>query len=281
MDAQLGKVPSRKQIISAAHRKASRTPTPPRSPQSEKKAAKASKQKSKQKKETALKKETAPTLAVEPSANEQRSMDEYMPTYVPVQRGQSGHAHPIIILGPLKDEMIENLVHDFPSNYAHCIQHTTRPAKASEVDGRDYHFVPREQMEKDIQNHVFIEVSRHDSHLYGTSIAAVRAVIEQGKYCILGVSGYSISYLQSADLYPVAICIRPNSWNLVRTVTHGTEQECQSIIKRGVATEQEFINYLSAVVTGSSMADLYNGVKAVIRDRSGGPVWILTDDLLL
>lgn len=29
------------------------------------------------------------------------------------------------------------------------------------------------------------------------------------------------------------------------TVTHGTEQECQSIIKRGVATEQEFINYLS------------------------------------
>ena len=37
----------------------------------------------------------------------------------------------------------------------------------------------------------------------------------------------------------------------------------------------------AAVVTGSSMADLYNGVKAVIRDRSGGPVWILTDDLLL
>lgn len=274
-DTQVGKVPSRKQIISAASRKASRTPTPPRSPRSEKKAAKASKQKPKQKKESAQ------TLTVEPSANEQSSMDEYMPTYVPVQRGQSGHTHPIIILGPLKDEIIEILVRDFPNDYACCIQHTTRPPKEKEVNGRDYHFVPKDQMERDIQNHLFIEISRHDGYLYGTSPSAVRAVIEQGKYCILGVSGYSISYLQSASLYPVAICVRPDSWNVVRTITHGTEQECQSIIKRGAATEQEFINYISAVVTGNTMSDIYTGVKTVIRDRSGGPVWILTDDLLL
>ena len=41
---------------------------------------------------------------------------------LPPPKTIGGHAHPIIILGPLKDDMIENLVHDFPSNYARCIQ---------------------------------------------------------------------------------------------------------------------------------------------------------------
>lgn len=49
-----------------------------------------------------------------------------------------------------------------------------------EVDGRDYHFVTsREQMEQDIQNHMFIEAGQYNDNLYGTSVASVRAVAEQ------------------------------------------------------------------------------------------------------
>lgn len=57
---------------------------------------------------------------------------------------------------------------------------TTRPKREYEVDGRDYHFVSsREQMEKDIQNHRFIEAGQYNSHLYGTSVQSVREVAEQ------------------------------------------------------------------------------------------------------
>ena len=49
-----------------------------------------------------------------------------------------------------------------PFNIKHfkffSIKDTTRPKRDYEVDGRDYHFVTsREQMEKDIQEHKFIE----------------------------------------------------------------------------------------------------------------------------
>lgn len=89
---------------------------------------------------------------------------------------------------------------------------TTRAPRSGEVDGRDYHFVPSvEQMESDIQAHLFIEAGRYKDNLYGTSIRAVRDVAEQGKHCILGVSGYAIRRLQAANLQPIAICIRPNS----------------------------------------------------------------------
>lgn len=48
---------------------------------------------------------------------------------------------------------------------------TTRPKREYEVDGRDYHFViSREQMEKDIQEHKFIEAGQYNDNLYGTSV---------------------------------------------------------------------------------------------------------------
>lgn len=57
---------------------------------------------------------------------------------------------------------------------------TTRPKRDYEVDARDYHFVvSREQMEKDIQDHKFIEAGQYNNHLYGTSIQSVREVAEK------------------------------------------------------------------------------------------------------
>lgn len=57
---------------------------------------------------------------------------------------------------------------------------TTRPKRDYEVDRRDYHFVTsREQMEKDIQDHKFIEAGQYNNHLYGTSVQSVREVAER------------------------------------------------------------------------------------------------------
>ena len=48
------------------------------------------------------------------------------------------------------------------------------------MDKRDYHFVEsREQMEKDIQDHLFIEAGQYNDNLYGTSVASVREVAEK------------------------------------------------------------------------------------------------------
>ena len=56
-------------------------------------------------------------------------------------------------------------------------QDTSRPKRDKEVDGREYYFVPsREQMERDIQNYLFIEAGEYGGNLYGTSVSAVREV---------------------------------------------------------------------------------------------------------
>ena len=67
---------------------------------------------------------------------------------------------------------------------------TTRKARDGELDGRDYHFVESvEQMERDIQAHLFIEAGRYKDNLYGTSIQAVREVAEQASTSLSLFSG--------------------------------------------------------------------------------------------
>ena len=57
-----------------------------------------------------------------------------------------------------------------------CVD-TSRAKRDKEVDGREYYFVPtRDQMEKDIQNYLFIEAGEYGGNLYGTSVSAVREV---------------------------------------------------------------------------------------------------------
>lgn len=69
------------------------------------------------------------------------------------------------------------------ASYSRCFffyKDTTRPKRDYEVDGRDYHFViSREQMEKDIQEHKFIEAGQYNDNLYGTSVQSVRFVAER------------------------------------------------------------------------------------------------------
>lgn len=61
-----------------------------------------------------------------------------------------------------------------------CTKDTTRPKRDYEVDGRDYHFVmSREQMEKNIQEHKFIEAGQYNDNLYGTSVQSVKYVAER------------------------------------------------------------------------------------------------------
>jgi len=138
-----------------------------------------------------------------------------------------GYARPVIILGPLKDDINDMLVQEFPDKFAGCVPRefwnminallnstfivnyifkkdskffdfivsmmyvnlyllyldTTRKPREGEIDGRDYHFVESvEQMEKDIQAHLFIEAGRYKDNLYGTSIKAVQEVADQVIY---------------------------------------------------------------------------------------------------
>ncbi|XP_045534457.1 disks large 1 tumor suppressor protein isoform X5 [Papilio machaon] len=202
--------------------------------------------------------------------------DENVLSYETVQQLTISYTRPVIILGPLKDRINDDLISEFPDKFGSCVPHTTRPRRDYEVDGRDYHFVSsREQMERDIQNHLFIEAGQYNDNLYGTSVASVREVAEKGKHCILDVSGNAIKRLQVAQLYPIAIFIKPKSVESIMEMNKRmTEDQAKKTYERALKMEQEFAEYFTAVVTGDTPEEIYAKVKAVITAESGPTVWV-------
>ncbi|XP_059043619.1 disks large homolog 2 isoform X7 [Mustela lutreola] len=211
-----------------------------------------------------------------------RGQEDFILSYEPVTRQEINYTRPVIILGPMKDRINDDLISEFPDKFGSCVPHTTRPKRDYEVDGRDYHFViSREQMEKDIQDHKFIEAGQYNDNLYGTSVQSVRFVAERGKHCILDVSGNAIKRLQVAQLYPIAIFIKPKSLEpLMEMNKRLTEEQAKKTYDRAIKLEQEFGEYFTAIVQGDTLEDIYNQCKLVIEEQSGPFIWIPSKEKL-
>ncbi|XP_068457172.1 disks large homolog 2 isoform X7 [Clinocottus analis] len=212
-----------------------------------------------------------------------RSQEDFILSYEPVMRQEINYARPVIILGPMKDRINDDLISEFPDKFGSCVPHTTRQKRDYEVDGRDYHFVmSREQMEKDIQEHKFIEAGQYNDNLYGTSVLSVKYVAENlGKHCILDVSGNAIKRLQVAQLYPIAIFIKPKSIDSLMDMNKRlTEEQAKKTFDRAMKLEQEFGEFFTALVQGDTLEDIYSHCKQVIEEHSGPYIWIPSKEKL-
>ncbi|XP_077963452.1 disks large homolog 2 isoform X45 [Gasterosteus aculeatus] len=219
-----------------------------------------------------------------------RSQEDVILSYEPVMRQEINYARPVIILGPMKDRINDDLISEFPDKFGSCVppanssgdQDTTRQKRDYEVDGRDYHFVSsREQMENDIQEHKFIEAGQYNDNLYGTSVQSVKYVAERGKHCILDVSGNAIKRLQVAQLHPVAIFIKPKSIDSLMDMNKRlTEEQAMKTFDRAMKLEQEFGELFTALVQGDNLEDIYSHCKRVIEEHSGPFIWIPSKEKL-
>jgi guanylate kinase len=70
---------------------------------------------------------------------------------------------------------------------------TTRPLRKGESDGNPYHFVSKEEFEKDMEDNKFLEYAKvHDLYYYGTPKEPIFEALEEGKIIIkeLDIQGY-------------------------------------------------------------------------------------------
>ncbi|XP_030595762.1 disks large homolog 3 isoform X5 [Archocentrus centrarchus] len=245
------------------------------------------------------------------SESSSKGQEDTILSYEPVIRQEIHYTRPVIILGPMKDRINDDLISEFPHKFGSCVPRelttcststqntkqnssnknkpvpftstdTTRPRRENEIDGQDYHFVAsREQMEKDIQDNKFIEAGQFNENLYGTSILSVRTVAERGKHCILDVSGNAIKRLQQAQLYPIAIFIKPKSIEaLMEMNKRQTYEQANKVFDKAVKLEQDFGEYFTAIVQGDSLEEIYNKIKLIIEEQSGPYIWIPSSEKL-
>ena len=137
---------------------------------------------------------------------------------------------PICICGPSgvgKGTLINLLMTRFPSIFGFSVSHTTRLPRTGEEDGKHYHFVEKEQMERDIELGEFIEYAHVHTNIYGTSIRSVESVRGEGKICILDIDVQGVKNVKLSLLDCRYIFINPPSVEELegRLRARGTETE--------------------------------------------------------
>lgn len=77
------------------------------------------------------------------------------------------------------------------------------------MDGQDYHFITRAQFEADILSRKFVEHGEYEKAYYGTSLDAIRSVVNSGKICVLNLHPQSLKILRTSDLKPYVVFVAP------------------------------------------------------------------------
>ncbi|MBB3190024.1 guanylate kinase [Halomonas cerina] len=91
------------------------------------------------------------------------------------------------------------------------VSHTTRPRRAGEVDGVNYHFVDKAAFEAMVERGEFFEYARVFDNYYGTSRRAVQALLAAGQDVILEIDWQGARQVRAQLSDAVSIFILPPS----------------------------------------------------------------------
>uniref|UniRef100_A0A914EP37 Uncharacterized protein n=2 Tax=Acrobeloides nanus TaxID=290746 RepID=A0A914EP37_9BILA len=204
--------------------------------------------------------------------------DEPIFSYEPVELQPINYVRPVIVLGAMKDRINDELVGRYPDRFSSCVPHTSRPPRENEVHGRDYYFVTKAEMERDVKNNLFIEAGQFQNNLYGTSINAVREVANSGRHCILDVSGNAIRRLQNtANIYPIAVFVKPMNHHQIKDWDPQlSDEEAYKQFERCQRIEQSFGDLFTSIVTGHNFDEIMYKVTQNINEQSRPRVWVPT-----
>ncbi len=95
----------------------------------------------------------------------------------------------LLISGPSgagKSSLISELEKELKDIYF-SVSVTTREKRDGEIDGVDYHFVSKEEFEKDINEGFFLEWAKVHGNYYGTSLRHTLEAIKKGKLVIFDI----------------------------------------------------------------------------------------------
>ncbi|KAK6905401.1 guanylate kinase [Kwoniella mangroviensis CBS 8507] len=157
---------------------------------------------------------------------------------------------PLVCCGPSgtgKSTLLNKLFSDYPGQFGFSVSHTTRNPRAGEEDGREYHFVSREEFMRRVENGEFLEWAEFGGNCYGTTFAALTAL--HPKRCILDIELQGVLQLrakapqQTPPLNPVYLFLAPPTIAELKKRLSGRGTETDSSIRKRLDAARKEIEY--------------------------------------
>ena len=168
------------------------------------------------------------------------------------------------------------------ANISFSVSHTTRAPRRGEKDGRDYHFVSRQDFLQMRGQNIFLEWAEVHGNFYGTSSIAVNEVLDKGKDIILDIDVQGARQVRTKTAAISAFIMAPSMGELAaRLHRRGTDDERTVKIRlQNAVTEMKAMEEYDHIIVNDDISEASAMLRAVIlaqrsRDRrraDGSPI---------
>lgn len=141
--------------------------------------------------------------------------------------------------GAGKTTLLQRLLESRP-RLRFSVSHTTRTPRAGEQDGRDYHFVTRDQFEREREAHGFLEWATVYGNLYGTHRSELDRAIRDEVDLLLDVDVQGARAVRAHAPAAILVLIVPPSWTQLeeRLRRRGTDSDAEIRRRMNAARDQ-------------------------------------------
>ncbi|XP_065570489.1 MAGUK p55 subfamily member 7-like isoform X1 [Artemia franciscana] len=238
---------------------------------------------------------TSKTIKINYNLVESEDFDrEEIPTYEEVAKlyPRPGYFRPLVLIGPPgvgRNELKRRLISLDPDKYKTTIPYTSRSPKPGEIEGEDYHFVNRSQMEKDIAAGRYIEYGEYKGNLYGTAADSIQEQMDAGYLCLLNPHYQALKTVRTADLKPYIIYIKPPAFEVLKETRHSsyarstfdetnsrgfTDDEFRDMIRSGERIEFHYSHWFDEIIVNSDLSDAFDHLLRAVTRVESEPLWV-------
>ena len=125
------------------------------------------------------------------------------------------------------------------------ISHTTRPPRAGEVDGRDYHFVSLDAFLQMLKAGEFLESAEIYGNRYGTSQKWIESERSAGRDVLLEIDWQGAQQVRKLMKGVVSVFILPPSPEVLEARLRGRGQDKEETIARRLAAARDEMGHVT------------------------------------
>uniref|UniRef100_A0A803XYI4 MAGUK p55 scaffold protein 4 n=1 Tax=Meleagris gallopavo TaxID=9103 RepID=A0A803XYI4_MELGA len=196
----------------------------------------------------------------------------------------------IVLVGPAGvgvNELRRRLIASNPREFQSAVPHTTRVQKSYEMNGREYHYVSKETFENMVYSHRMLEYGEYRGYMYGTSIDAVRTVLNEGKICVIDLEPHGIQIARTHELKPYIIFIKPSSISCMRQTRKNAriitdyyvnmkfkEEDLQEMEDSAKKMEAQFGQFFDQVIVNDNLQEASAQLLSAVHHAQDEPQWV-------
>ena len=157
-------------------------------------------------------------------------------------------------------------------NFLISISHTTRLPRPNEVNGKDYHFITKNNFKKLIKKEKFLEHAKVFNNYYGSSKEIIIEKLEKGKNVIFDIDWQGTRQIRNKKLKYKLLTIYilpPSKKELLRRLNKREKKNLKTVKKRMKEFKKDLSRWkeYDFVVINDNLKSCYKKIMSIIKSN--------------